>query len=573
MPDQACSGDGDCCSGLTCTNNVCGGGPLCVPEGGSGCSADVPCCGGNTCNPDGTCSSGPKPLGASCSADDQCLSGLCWYPQDADGYPVGYAKVCVVAVGEACPTINDYAPCGLGNYCGDDNTCTDYGGSYPLMVPPGGTGCDEDAGPYCYDSDSPYSTCIAGTCIIDLSEPCDEATTGAFCAEGSTCRRKMNSADTKTYCLLPNNATCDYGYECASGKCATVEGSDICVECITDAACEKIKGAPDTCKRWSCNATTRACDQVAATNTLCTLTGGATGFCQANATCGATTATCDVTSGDAADLLAAINNAPYKSAVTVKGTYTPTAQIELKKQACRDNSNPDTDAQGVGNCGDKVPWDLTLVQCSGQTAAISGGSDVSNTAADPTTWSWTGGHRVFALLDYSLTVYGVTLQNGNADFGGGIRALWSGTEPKPTLKLENLTVSGCKASQSGGGVQTDSIGQINLTNVSFTNNWASKHGGGVQIKGTYSGHSIALDDVTMSGNVANDAKTTANCSGFCQGAGIFLDGTVSGTCSGTNSINNANMSYYSTSVTDCAPANSPSDFLYDPTCGCATRSA
>jgi len=67
----SCTNEADCCSGLTCTNNVCTG-DMCVPAGGA-CDPEYPCCSGSPCS-GGLCPTCAA-VGGSC-ASASCCDGL-----------------------------------------------------------------------------------------------------------------------------------------------------------------------------------------------------------------------------------------------------------------------------------------------------------------------------------------------------------------------------------------------------------------------------------------------------------------------------------------------------------------
>ena len=90
----------------------------------------------------------------------------------------------------------------------------------------------------------------------------------------------------------------------------------------------------------------------------------------------------------------------------------------------------------------------------------------------------------------SSVLDGFTIQNGNAEFGGGISIGWNSS---PTLS--NLIITGNSADY-GGGIDFDSS-NATLTNVTITGNSAEYGGGGI-LCGYYS--TPVLTDVTVSEN-------------------------------------------------------------------------
>ncbi|HLK09779.1 MAG TPA: choice-of-anchor Q domain-containing protein [Candidatus Binatia bacterium] len=112
--------------------------------------------------------------------------------------------------------------------------------------------------------------------------------------------------------------------------------------------------------------------------------------------------------------------------------------------------------------------------------------------------------RAFDILpDGAAVISGVTVQNGSADDGGGIRVTGG------TLKLVESVVTGNQAADVGGGVE-NALGVVALVRSTVAGNVAHNAGGGVDNTGT-----ADLRNVTVSGNTADGA-----------GGGIFNLGTT-----------------------------------------------
>src|SRR5262245_38225391 len=100
--------------------------------------------------------------------------------------------------------------------------------------------------------------------------------------------------------------------------------------------------------------------------------------------------------------------------------------------------------------------------------------------------------RVFDVQPNGAAVIsGVTIQNGSAEGGGGIRVNGG------TLKLTDVTVSGNQAAAAGGGIWND-LGVLEVVRSTISGNVAHEEGGGIANGGT-----ATLRNVTISGNTAD----------------------------------------------------------------------
>jgi len=91
----------------------------------------------------------------------------------------------------------------------------------------------------------------------------------------------------------------------------------------------------------------------------------------------------------------------------------------------------------------------------------------------------------------AAVITGVTIQNGSASDGAGIRVNGG------TLKLVESTVTGNQASNNGGGIDND-LGVLEVVRSTVSGNVAHASGGGVGNSG-----SAELRNVTVSGNTAD----------------------------------------------------------------------
>jgi VCBS repeat-containing protein len=158
----------------------------------------------------------------------------------------------------------------------------------------------------------------------------------------------------------------------------------------------------------------------------------------------------------------------------------------------------------------------------------------------------------------SVGLSGLTLANGSAYIGGGIRndgrlsltnstlsgngaVYGGGISNGGTLMLTNSTLSGNSAG-SGGGISNDYNGTASLTNTTLSGNYAGAWGGG----GILNGGTMSLTNTTLSGNsgfwgggiynvpggtMSVTNSTFSGNSAGDSGGGIFNEGTLSVTSS------------------------------------------
>lgn len=124
------------------------------------------------------------------------------------------------------------------------------------------------------------------------------------------------------------------------------------------------------------------------------------------------------------------------------------------------------------------------------------------------------------LVTTTIVIEGMTIKNGLAKEGGGIRAV---TASKLTLHLINDTITGNISSERGGCVYLGAFYGGNLvatlTNNSIEENAVANEGGGIRIVGDFGGSAL----VTLEGNVIR-----GNSSNY-DGGGIAAYATNSGT--------------------------------------------
>ena len=186
-----------------------------------------------------------------------------------------------------------------------------------------------------------------------------------------------------------------------------------------------------------------------------------------------------------------------------------------------------------GATGDLDLRTVTIVGAGAKTTIVDGG----------------GLDRVFDLVPGAqVDLYGLTIRNGSADNGGGIRNGFDGE-----LTLTDVEVAGNAATRAGGGIYNCafSIGppvqlcQFHLVNVTVAENSAAGAGGGIAAIGpvftlhtvTISGNSAAVGGALYIGPSASLDATIASATivdnTANEGSGIFLDLNTSATAVNT----------------------------------------
>jgi predicted outer membrane repeat protein len=191
------------------------------------------------------------------------------------------------------------------------------------------------------------------------------------------------------------------------------------------------------------------------------------------------------------------SNPPVAHAATLTVSNTNDSGSGSLRQAIADAGSGDIITFAPGLTGTitlasgelSINKDLTIIGPGAASLAISG-----NNAS-----------RVFRIFNgVTVSIYGVTIRNGNAADGGGI----SNTG---TLTLNNVIVTGNAATDDGGGIFNATGGTLTLTDVAISSNTATDDGGGIYV---YDG-TVTMTGVTINGNTASGL-----------GGGIYNDGTV-----------------------------------------------
>jgi predicted outer membrane repeat protein len=114
---------------------------------------------------------------------------------------------------------------------------------------------------------------------------------------------------------------------------------------------------------------------------------------------------------------------------------------------------------------------------------------------------------VFVITNSTVTINGVTIQNGEASSAGGRGIFGGGIRNDGTLTIENSTFSNNSALRSGGGIFNG--GTLTVKNSTFAGNRAPL-GGGI-----FNGGTLIIENSTLSGNRALES-----------GGGIFNGGMI-----------------------------------------------
>lgn len=167
------------------------------------------------------------------------------------------------------------------------------------------------------------------------------------------------------------------------------------------------------------------------------------------------------------------------------------ANVDNVVDACPAGSGADviTIPAGTYNLASQLDIfsDITLVGEGARSTIIDGGTTT----------------RVFqmgAKGDIAVTMSGLTIQNGAATFGAGIRALLG-----VTLTLDGVTIDNNVAQCDGGGIMSEGI--LTISHSAITNNQSlcTDSGGGIMSEGQ-----LSLTNVTLSGNFADNGGAIRN---------------------------------------------------------------
>jgi CSLREA domain-containing protein len=137
-------------------------------------------------------------------------------------------------------------------------------------------------------------------------------------------------------------------------------------------------------------------------------------------------------------------------------------------------------------------------------------------------------------------ISGLTIQNGSADFGGGIRN--QGTLTLNNTTVKDNTVTGAEA--AGGGIFTANASTLNLTGSTISGNTSTYVGGGLLNYGDTVTHnsSISGNTATYGGGIINGdtAMLTLNCCTVSDNIANDDGGGIQN--AGTLTVNNSTIS-------------------------------
>ena len=184
------------------------------------------------------------------------------------------------------------------------------------------------------------------------------------------------------------------------------------------------------------------------------------------------------------------------------GDYSP-GHLSLREAISLANANPAADAISFDPSLDDGTIELTLGELTitdSVTIEASPGADITINAG--------GQSRIFNIDDgnpstsINVVIDGLTLTGGYAsgptladDLGGAIFS-------NESLTLQNSTITGNTAAQSGGGIwaSANAGGTTTIANCTISANYASYQGGGVFVQ--TAGGATTIQDSTISNNVA-----------------------------------------------------------------------
>jgi hypothetical protein len=249
-----CDGAGTCKSPMSqsCSPFTCGTTGSCKTT----CSADADCTGNNFCIA-GSC--GPKPPGASCSADTDCQSTHCAQGVCCATTCTGTCKSCAVQ-GSAGTCINVPAGQDPADQCAkqDGSTCQTDGW------------CDGKGGCELYATGT---VCGTNTCTAGLATAAGKCDGAGTCGAGVASMCNAYVCDTtgvcKTSCTV--DADCATSYFCLGGTCAKKSPG---TTCAADSDCTSSHCAQGVCCNNACNGTCMACNLTGSSGTCSVVPAG-----------------------------------------------------------------------------------------------------------------------------------------------------------------------------------------------------------------------------------------------------------------------------------------------------------
>lgn len=210
----ACQFDSQCISNF-CNNGICG----------YSCNAGYICPPGTTCNTaSGRCQFGGNlPLGASCSSNVQCQSGLCWF------------GICT-------------ARCTFDSQCPQGYFCDPTTGTCTCATKPNGFPCTSS--PQCQSG-----LCLNGVCTrrcvrssdCNFNQVCDNGVcVNGQCGSQNACPIGYNCVSNRcVFAGLPDGSPCNQNSQCCSNLCVNWRCQKRCVmttDCPAGYCCNPVSG-------------------------------------------------------------------------------------------------------------------------------------------------------------------------------------------------------------------------------------------------------------------------------------------------------------------------------------------
>jgi len=242
-----------------------------------------------------------------------------------------------------------------------------------------------------------------------------------------------------------------------------------------------------------------------------------------------------------AEALAASDPAPLQATITVNTTAddnTVNGNCTLREAIIAANTDTAVDACPAGSGDDVIDLSAGTYQLSipgrSENAAATGDLDITDSltidGAGATSTIVDGGDldRVFSISGVtSVTLSGVTIQNGGYERGGGIYSLSGG---HLTLVDSTITSNGISLSDNGGGIY--STGTVTLNNSTVSGNLGNR-GGGIYVEGPlYVNNSTVAENESVHGGgiyssayvAISNSTITANTASYTGGirTGFFL---------------------------------------------------
>ena len=170
------------------------------------------------------------------------------------------------------------------------------------------------------------------------------------------------------------------------------------------------------------------------------------------------------------------------------------------------------DAIASASSGDTINFNVTGTIILKSTLSINTSLTINGPGASSLAISGNNSVQVFVINGATVTIFGVTIENGNAGFGGGIFNAG-------TLMLANTVVSGNSATLSGSGQGGGAYnnGTLKIVTSIVSGNSATLGGGG--IASTSAGGTLTVVNSTVSGNFLTAGSGDG--AGISSGAGTL----------------------------------------------------